>query len=51
MIDYKFGAVVESPRYRRQVAGYVNRLRETGKFRYVEGWLWYVREDVVEKVE
>lgn len=51
VIDYKFGAVVESPRYRRQVSGYVNRLRETGKFRYVEGWLWYVREDVVEKVE
>lgn len=50
VIDYKFGEVNSSGKYIRQVRDYVGRLERTGKFSYVEGYLWYVKEDRVEKV-
>lgn len=41
VVDYKFGDKV-NPAYRRQVKEYVESLKSTGKFRSVEGFIWYV---------
>ena len=49
VIDYKFGTTNKSA-YRRQVRGYMNRLKAYGKAPMVEGYLWYVKEGVIEKV-
>ena len=49
VIDYKFGTTNKSA-YRRQVRGYMNRLKAYGKAPRVEGYLWYVKEGVIEKV-
>lgn len=52
VIDYKFGKNTESAKYRRQVKGYMDRLRETGLFTSVKGFLWYVNEgDICEVKE
>lgn len=50
VIDYKFGQT-QKPGYRRQVASYVRRLRATGRFASVSGYLWYVRLDLIEPIE
>ena len=53
VVDYKFGES-ESPevhrRNSRQVHDYVETLKDTGRFRSVTGYLWYVRLDRVELV-
>ena len=45
VVDYKFGKVDESGKYAAQVRNYVQKLKNTGKFRHVRGWLWYVFQD------
>ncbi|MCH5213905.1 MAG: UvrD-helicase domain-containing protein [Muribaculaceae bacterium] len=48
VIDYKFGR--EDPLNYEQVAGYMSRLLATGRFRSVEGYIWYVPKKKVVKV-
>jgi len=48
VIDFKFGKAL--PKYRRQVARYMELLRRMGH-KQVEGYLWYVDEQQVEQVE
>ncbi|MBQ2482903.1 MAG: hypothetical protein II511_04220 [Bacteroidales bacterium] len=54
VVDFKFGKYEEgSPKdsgYRRQVKGYMRLLRRIG-YAKVDGYLWYVMEGKVEKVE
>lgn len=51
VIDYKFGTSTSShKKYMRQVRDYVERLRVSGKFTSVRGYLWYVKEGKVEEV-
>lgn len=50
VVDYKFGEITDSGKYRRQVADYMSRLRATGLYRSVSGFLWYVKEGKVESV-
>ena len=50
VVDYKFGGITSQKKYSRQVRDYVERLKRTGKFTAVEGYLWYVRENIIEKV-
>ena len=40
VVDFKFGDKENYERYRRQVQGYVDRLRRAG-FEKVRGYLWY----------
>ena len=51
VIDYKFGSSGSHKKYLRQVRDYTERLKKTGKFSYVKGYLWYVKENVVMSVE
>jgi len=48
IIDYKFG--VPKPDYTKQVRRYMNLYREMG-FTEVEGWLWYVPSDRLDRVQ
>ena len=48
VVDYKFGDHKNLKRYSAQVRSYVERLKDTGRFREVEGYLWYVRAGKVE---
>ena len=48
VVDYKFGEYKNLKRYSAQVRSYVERLKDTGRFREVEGYLWYVRAGKVE---
>lgn len=56
IVDYKFGHRDEDEKssksyhYRRQIRNYVNNLTATGAFTRIEGYLWYVNEDVIECV-
>lgn len=53
VIDYKFGDrnEKENAGYRRQVARYMDRLRESGQFNSIKGYLWYVSDNIVEEVK
>lgn len=51
VIDYKFGRLENSAKYHYQVRNYIKRLRHTGSFTNVEGYLWYVNENHIEQVE
>ncbi len=48
VVDYKWGAKITG-KYNSQVRRYAETLLETG-FKKVEGYLWYLNEDEVEKV-
>ncbi|MDE6340030.1 MAG: UvrD-helicase domain-containing protein [Muribaculaceae bacterium] len=48
VVDYKFGEYKNLKRYSAQVRRYVEKLKDTGRYRSVEGYLWYVREGKVE---
>ncbi len=48
VIDFKFGKAM--PKYRRQVAQYMQLLHQMGH-KKVEGYLWYVDDQQVEQVE
>lgn len=48
VVDYKFGEL-QAPRYRRQIALYMDLLRQMG-YTEVEGWLWYVLGGRIERV-
>ncbi len=51
VIDYKFGKSEKTyRRYSRQVKRYVDRLKATGRYRSVKGYIWYVKEDKVLEV-
>ncbi|MCM1290796.1 MAG: UvrD-helicase domain-containing protein [Prevotella sp.] len=43
VIDYKFGK--EEKRYLKEVGRYCDLLRQTGQYKSVEGWIWYVKEN------
>ena len=48
VVDYKWGEKIPG-KYNRQITNYAQTLRETG-FEQVEGYLWYLNPDEVEKV-
>lgn len=51
VLDYKFGeSLATGKRYARQVHDYVERLKDTGRYRSVKGYLWYVKLNKVELV-
>lgn len=50
VIDYKFGKIDTTGKYNRQVRRYAKYLMDTGKYRKVSGWLWYIMEDEIELV-
>ena len=51
VVDYKFGEAMSThKRYARQVYDYVETLKNTGRFRSVTGYLWYVKLDKLELV-
>lgn len=51
VVDYKFGITgTDSKVYRNQVKSYVDSLKDTGLFRSVKGYLWFVKLQVVEFV-
>ena len=51
VVDYKFGESMSTHRkYAAQVYDYVETLKNTGRFRSVTGYLWYVRMDRIELV-
>lgn len=50
VIDYKFGVHRADNRYRRQVRTYMARLRESGRFIAVKGYIWYVMLDEIVEV-
>ena len=50
VVDYKFGKVDTTGKYRRQIGEYVRRLRRTGRYTSVRGYLWYVNADKIELV-
>ncbi|MFR9616474.1 MAG: UvrD-helicase domain-containing protein [Rikenellaceae bacterium] len=49
VVDYKFGAL-HPERYERQMRQYITILREMG-YRKVEGYLWFIRQGEIHKVE
>lgn len=61
VVDFKFGEkalktnsegkAVPPKRHIRQVAGYVNLLKKTGLYTKVSGYLWYVRANLIQKVD
>lgn len=50
VVDYKFGKIDRSGKYHRQIGNYVRRLRETGRFTTVIGYIWYVNAARIEPV-
>ena len=50
MVDYKFGKRPEGNVHRRQVRGYVDAVLAGGLAAEAQGYVWYVREGVVERV-
>ncbi len=50
IIDYKFGEKTDVSKYRKQVRGYMQRLKGTGNFRTVRGFLWYVSRSHIEEI-
>ena len=50
VVDYKFGKYDNTGKYRRQIRNYVSLLMKTGLFKDVEGYLWYINADIIEKV-
>lgn len=48
VVDYKWGEKIPG-KYNKQVSRYVQLLRDSG-FKQVEGFLWYINQDEVEKV-
>ncbi|MDE6006994.1 MAG: UvrD-helicase domain-containing protein [Muribaculaceae bacterium] len=47
VVDYKFGKIPNDNKHRRQIERYVRLLKETGQFKSVSGYLWYVNERVI----
>ncbi len=47
VVDFKFGK--EQKKYRKQVMGYMDLLKRMG-YGYIEGYLWYVDEEIIERV-
>ncbi len=51
VVDYKFGESMSTHRkYASQVYDYVETLKDTGRFRSVRGYLWYVKMGKLELV-
>jgi ATP-dependent exoDNAse (exonuclease V) beta subunit len=48
VVDYKSGERKEAARHRRQIKKYMSLIREMG-YRNVEGYLWYVTPNEIEK--
>lgn len=48
VVDYKFGKIDETGKYRRQIADYVRNLAQTGNYESVAGFIWYVNEGRIE---
>ena len=49
IVDYKFGDFKNHKKYARQIKNYIYKLRSTGKYKSVAGYLWYVKEGKLEK--
>lgn len=50
VVDYKFGQIDTSNKYRNQIARYVRLLKETGLYTDVKGYIWYVNENHITEV-
>ena len=50
VVDYKCGSQKDLPRHRRQVADYMQRLRDCRIFTAVKGYLWYIRDNHIAEV-
>lgn len=51
VVDYKTGSSEKNSSHHRQVRSYMRLLMESGRYRSAEGWLWYIKENKIEKVE
>ncbi|MDE5552500.1 MAG: PD-(D/E)XK nuclease family protein, partial [Muribaculaceae bacterium] len=51
VVDYKTGSSEKNSAHHRQVRSYMRLLMESGRYRSAEGWLWYIKENKIEKVE
>lgn len=51
VVDYKFGKADRNSEYKKQVKRYVDMLQQTGNFRSVKGYIWYVNHSTVPEVE
>lgn len=51
VIDYKFGSYEKRKIHHRQVRNYMDKLREYSAASNIDGYIWYVKEGKVEKVE
>ena len=49
IVDYKFGEQ-RSSSYKRQMAEYVELLRNMGCYDTIEGYVWYITQGVIEKI-
>ena len=50
VVDYKFGDHINVKAYYLQMSEYLRILRETGRYRTVRGYIWYVRRRHIESV-
>lgn len=50
IVDYKFGKSDNNSAHHRQVRRYIGNLKNTGLYRSVKGYLWYMREKRIEEV-
>lgn len=50
VVDYKFGKIDRTGKYKRQISEYVSRLSETGRYTGVYGFIWYVKENYIQLV-
>lgn len=51
VVDYKCGVSLHNSKHHAQVRSYMKALQESGMFDTVEGWLWYVKEGKIQKVD
>lgn len=50
IIDYKFGSNTGVKSYHKQVADYIRTFHEASGIRDIRGYIWYVRQNLVETV-
>lgn len=51
IVDYKFGDKKNGSAHRSQVRGYMEQMKNTGHFKKIEGYLWYVKYGEIVKVD
>lgn len=51
IVDYKFGSPDSQDKHKEQVSRYMRLLRDTCRYRSVQGYLWYVNESLILEVD